>query len=461
MPKKQNTKNNQPSPRALAATIVHAVCEHQQQLNDSLREVFANNVIENYGPVIHELAYGTLRWLIQLQWITTQLLDKPIRKKDRDIQTLILVGLYELRYMHTATHACVNETVSATLALDKPWAKNLVNACLRKYLRKEKEINAHIDEETALQTSHPQWLIDSLKEAWPEHWQNILQANNTRPPMGLRINQKQTSRDQYINLLNEAAIENHAMEISTTGIMLKKPVPVTKLPGFAEGWVTVQDGAAQLAGQLLGLQENQSVLDACCAPGGKLAHILELIPESTKVTGLDISKNRLALVKENLQRLHLSCPLSQADVSHIDAGDFNEWWHGDCFDRILVDAPCSATGVIRRHPDIKHHRQPEDINNIVQLQQQILNSLWPLLASGGKLVYATCSILPVENDLQIAAFLQAHTDASALPLDTALANTEASFLKEHVMAMNHGFQILPGFMELDGFYYACLQKNND
>lgn len=450
--------NIKPSPRALAATIVYAVREQHQQLNDALGQVFANNLVEKHKPIVHELAYGTLRWLTQLQWIASQLLDKPIKKKDRIVQALILVGLYELRFMRTANHASVNETVAATAALDKPWAKNLVNACLRQYLRSEEKINISIERDISLQTSHPQWLVDSIREAWPEHWQPILQANNSRPPMGLRINPHLTNRDKYISLLNEASIENDPMEISATGISLKKPVPVARLPGFENGLVTIQDGAAQLATLLLDLQENQSVLDACCAPGGKLAHILETIPASTKVTGLDISAERLTLVKENLQRQQLSCALSQADVSNINANEMNDWWHGDCFDRILVDAPCSATGVIRRHPDIKHHRQPEDIIKIARLQRQILNSLWPLLASGGKLVYATCSILPVENDLQIDLFLQAHTDASALSLCEALPTREASLLKDKVIVMNYGLQILPGTMELDGFYYACLQK---
>ncbi len=470
--KKINAKTRS-SPRALAALIVDAVCHHQQQLDDALYELFSLNPDEKLKPIIHALAYGTMRWLIQLQWITTQLLDKPIRKKDRLIQALILVGLYELRFMGTASHASVNETVTAATILDKPWSKNLVNACLRRYTRSEQDFNARISGDIVLQQSHPQWLIDSIKKAWPDQWQKILDANNSLPPMGLRVNNKLTNRSSYISQLNETGIEHSPMPGSANGLLLSKPVPVSKLPGFEAGLVTVQDGAAQLAAKFLDLKADQTILDACCAPGGKLAHILETIPDTANVTGLDISRDRLNRVKENLQRLHLNCRLIQADVSNIDSKKENagqgDAWFGKLYDRILLDTPCSATGVIRRHPDIKHHRQPEDVTKITVLQAKILNSLWPLLASGGKLVYATCSILPVENDEQIDKFLQTHADASALQPseiftserypENSLAAKEEEVLKGSVIETSFGCQILPGTLNMDGFYYACLKKN--
>ncbi|MFV1992350.1 MAG: 16S rRNA (cytosine(967)-C(5))-methyltransferase RsmB [Acidiferrobacterales bacterium] len=474
--KKINTKTRS-SPRALAALIVDAVCHHQQQLDDALYELFSLKLDEKLKPIIHELAYGTMRWVIQLQWLTTQLLDKPIRKKDRLIQALILVGLYELRFMRTASHASVNETVAAAAILDKPWSKNLVNACLRQYIRSEQDFNTRISGDLVLQQSHPQWLIDSIKKAWPDQWQTILSANNSRPPMGLRVNKKLTDRFSYISQLNEAGIENSPMPGSGNGILLSKPVPVSKLPGFETGLVTVQDGAAQLAAILLDLHAQQTILDACCAPGGKLAHILETIPENANATGLDISRARLNRVKENLQRLRLNCTLIQADVSNIDGKKEHtgqpdkkseDAWFGKLYDRILLDAPCSATGVIRRHPDIKHHRQPLDVAKVTVLQAKILNSLWPLLASGGKLVYVTCSILPVENDEQMDKFLQTHADASILQPsemfagkispENTLAAKELAVLKESVIAKSFGCQILPGTLNMDGFYYACLKK---
>ena len=461
--KKINTKVRS-SPRALAALIVDSVCHHQQQLDDALYELFSLNPDEKLKPIIHELAYGTVRWYLQLQWITAQLLDKPIRKKDRVIQALMLVGLYELRFMGTASHASVNETVAAAAILNKPWSKNLVNACLRQYTRSEQDFNTKIASDIVLQQSHPQWLIGSIKKAWPDHWQTILKANNSRPPMGLRVNNKLTDRASYISQLNEVKIENSPMSISAHGILVPKPVPVTKLPGFEAGLVTVQDGAAQLAAKLLDLKTGQNILDACCAPGGKLAHILETIPDNANVTGLDISRDRLNRVKENLLRLHLDCRLVQADVSNIENNDEHAAWQEIFYDRILLDAPCSATGVVRRHPDIKHHRQPQDVAKVAVLQAQILNSLWPLLASGGKLVYATCSVLPVENDEQIDKFLQTHADASVLPphnmfTGLAFATKEAAVLKEAVIQKSFGCQILPGSLNMDGFYYACLKKN--
>ncbi len=461
------------SPRAQAALVVDAVCHHQQLLDDALNELFSLNPDEKLKPIIHELVYGAVRWCIQLQWLTTQLLDKPVRKKDRIVQALLLVGLYELRFMGTASHASVNETVAAATILNKPWSKNLVNACLRQYTRSEQDFNISISTDIGLLQSHPQWLIDSIKKAWPEKWPTILDANNKRPPMGLRVNNKQTDRVSYIKQLTEAKIKNSAMPFSEHGILLPKPTPVTKLPGFAAGLVTVQDGAAQLATILLDLQADQSILDACCAPGGKLAHILEAMPDDADVTGLDISRDRLDRVKENLRRLQLNCRLIQANASKINnqneqAGQTDTWFEKS-FDRILLDAPCSATGVIRRHPDIKLHRQSQDVAKVVVLQAQLLNSLWPLLACGGKLVYVTCSILPVENDEQIDKFLKAHADASVLTPDEMLSGesfrnstltTQAvKILRAAVIQKPHGFQVLPGSLDMDGFYYACLKKN--
>jgi 16S rRNA (cytosine967-C5)-methyltransferase len=290
--------------------------------------------------------------------------------------------------------------------------------------------------------SHPQWLIDALRQAWPEHWQALLEANNQRPPMTLRVNALQTTAEEYLAELRKVDIDAQCSTTTPSAIQLTQAQDVTLLPGFAEGQVSVQDEAAQQAAYLMMLEAGQRVLDVCAAPGGKTGHMLELA--DVEMVAVDVEAERLQRVKENLQRLGRSAQCIAGDASQPDA-----WWDGKPFDRILLDAPCSATGVIRRHPDIKLLRQPSDIDQLVVLQAQILDAIWPLLKPGGMLLYATCSVLPQENAEQVAAFVARQSDAQHKVLDVAWGQS-----------VKFGRQVLTGTAGMDGFYYACLEKKS-
>lgn len=424
------------SARAIAAGVVAEVIHGGRLLDQALNAASART------PLIQELAYGTLRWAIQLQAIAARLLSKPLRSKDADVSALLLVGLYQLLYMRTQEYAAVSETVSAVTVLGKAWYRELINACLRRFLREKDVMLADIHADPALAYSHPHWLLRELQRDWPDHWRAVLSANNEHPPMALRVNQREVTREQYLERLRAEGLEATALAHSDSAVVLAQPLAVTALPGFAEGWVSVQDEAAQLAVTLLDLQPGQRVLDACAAPGGKLCHILERCPALAEVVALDKEPLRLPLIEQNLARLQLNARVLTADASDPDA-----WWDGRVFDRILLDAPCSATGVIRRHPDIKLHRNPAEVSRLRAQQAAILDGVWPLLTRGGKLLYVTCSILAAENEQQVRDFLAQHPDATPVVLSLPFA-----------LARDPGMQILPGQEGMDGFYYACLQK---
>lgn len=386
-----------------------------------------------------EVCFGTLRQAHLLLALSQPLLNKPLRNKDKDILAAILIGLYQLKFMRTPDHAAISETVNATKKLKKPWAVKLVNAVLRNFLREQASLDTQIERDFAAQTSHPQWLVDHLKESWPEHWKEILAANNHTAPLTLRVNQCKTSRDDYAQTLLQA---HELGQLSDQAIVLREHADVTQLPGFGDGLVSVQDEAAQLSAQLLDLAPNQRVLDACCAPGGKTCHILEAESQLAEVVGIELEAHRLKRVEENLTRLGLSATLKVSD-----ALETQQWWDGQAFDRILLDAPCSATGVIRRHPDIKLLRRPEDIAALAKLQGQLLDKLWPLLKPGGRLVYATCSVLPQENTMTVEAFLSRQTDAKLVPMEADWGQPQTA-----------GRQLFPAIGSHDGFYYALLDK---
>jgi len=373
-----------------------------------------------------------------LDYILSQLLDKPL--KDAEVKALALVGLYQLRYMRVKPHAAVSETVLA--ARKKPWAKSLINAVLRTYLREQEELEHKADKNQVAALSHPDWLIKQIERDWPEQALNIFLENNLQPPMVLRVNLAKVGREQYLQLLTGQNIEAEIVSFCPSAIKLDKPVPVDILPGFADGLVSVQDTAAQLAAGLLDVRPGHRVLDVCAAPGGKAAHILESQPQLKELVAVDIDESRMHRVSENCQRLKL-----QATLVVGDAGNPSSWWDGKPFNRILLDAPCSALGVIRRHPDIKLLRRAEDIQQLQALQQSILKAVWPLLASGGLMVYATCSILKQENERQVKAFLAEHNDAVELPIDADWGTSGAC-----------GRQIFTGESAMDGFYYACISK---
>lgn len=389
-----------------------------------------------------ELAYGVLRWLPEIEQILTQLLRHPLKPKDTDITALLLIGLYQLIHLRTPVHAAVSATVAASRPLGKPWAASLINAILRTYLRdSERLLKAAHAVETA-RYAHPGWLLAELKQAWPGEWQAIVAANNARAPMTLRVNARKLGREDYLVMLEKAGIAAEPAPYTSHGIILSQPLEVSALPGFKEGHVSVQDAAAQLAAPLLDARPGQRILDACAAPGGKAAHILETCPGIALFVAVEKDPGRVPILNETLKRLQLEARVVQADATRP-----REWWDGRPFDRILLDAPCSGSGVIRRHPDIKRLKRKTDMPALVNEQARLLNSLWPLLAEQGKLVYVTCSVLPEENEARIAAFLKEHPEARALAIDAPWGRPRGA-----------GRQVLPGETNMDGLFYAALVK---
>ena len=376
-------------------------------------------------PFSRLLCFGVCRHYYRLQALADHLVDR--RPQTLDLWLLLLMGLYQLHFMDKPEYATVQETVALVDKIKKSWAKGLVNAVLRRFCRERQAIISALEQQPDFVYGHPDWFISRVKADWPEHWSMILQGNDQHPPMSLRVNRRHQSRDEYLAVLRAAGIDAEAHAHSPDGITLAVPCDVKDLPGFADGDVSVQDQAAQLAVTLLDLQPGQRVLDACCAPGGKTCHILEHESSLAECVALDVDEQRLQRVRENLARLDL-----QAHVLQADALQTKSWWDGRPYDRILLDAPCSATGVIRRHPDIKLLRSEEDISSIATLQADLLRQLWPLLQVGGLMVYATCSIMPRENDDQIVHFMRNHTDCELVSADHAWGQFTG-----------HGWQILP------------------
>lgn len=429
------------NPRLAAARALAAVLAGKASLASSLPTQL-ERVSDRDKGLVQELAFGTARWQPRLSALALALLSKPFRKADQDVEALLLVGLYQLLYTRIPAHAAIAETVGCATALKKPWAKGLLNAVLRRAQREAETLLPTLEKDPVVLTVHPRWLQKSLKAFWPDDWLAICEANNSHPPFTLRVNQRVTSRDAYLAELLDCGIAGQATPFSKDGITLATACDVTALPGFADGAVSVQDEAAQLAADLLMLEPEQRVLDACCAPGGKTCHILESQAQLREVVAIDLEPQRLDRVKANLERLKLKASIVAGDARAVD-----QWWDGQVFQRILLDAPCSATGVIRRHPDIKLTRQTDDIAALAQLQGELLDALWPTLAENGILLYATCSTLPTENTEVIAAFLQRTSDAQELPFQAAFGK-----------AQPHGQQLLAQVGGHDGFYYARLIK---
>ncbi|BBG60403.1 16S rRNA (cytosine(967)-C(5))-methyltransferase RsmB [Providencia rustigianii] len=418
--------------RSIAATAIGQVLDKGQSLSTVLPEL-QRNINEKDKALLQEMCFGVLRYLPKLEWFISQLMEKPLTGKQRILHYLIMVGIYQLLYTRIPAHAALAETVDGAVALKRPQLKGLINGVLRSFLRQQVQLEERNHNNNS-QYLHPSWLLKRLQIAYPDQWQDIVDANNQRPPMWLRVNPQHNTTDQYLTLLEQAGITAHLHPTHPNAVRLEDATSVNRLPGFDEGWSTVQDVSAQGCAELLSPVDGDSILDLCAAPGGKTTHILELAPKA-HVLAVDIDDSRLKRVKENLQRLK-----QQAIVIQGDGTKPEEWAHGQQFDRILLDAPCSATGVIRRHPDIKWLRRDSDINELSQLQFQILEAIWPYLKPGGTLVYATCSIIPEENSLQIQRFLTKHVDASITD------GTE------------FGLQILPSTTGGDGFFYARLLK---
>jgi 16S rRNA (cytosine967-C5)-methyltransferase len=377
-------------------------------------------------------------------------MDRPMRARDSIIKSLLCVGLYQLSDTRVPDHAAVSMTVEAARLLRQPKFSSLVNAVLRNFRRKNIADLEPANDEARF--SHPDWFISQIKQDWPDHWRAILQANNERAPMWLRVNNRNHTTANYLEQLEAASGEKHTLLPGfDSAIRLATPKPVADLPGFAKGDASVQDAAAQLAA--VWISENAGdgprILDACAAPGGKTGHLLELAGPGVTLTALDSDQQRLLRVGENLERLGLN-----ATLVHADASKPEEWAKDSVFDRILLDAPCSASGVIRRHPDIKVLRRKTDIDELAGLQGRLLRALWPLLVPGGKLLYVTCSVLEQENEAVIDEFLAQTGNAGE---DRMLPNNN---IRDLMHDKRYGFQILPGTAGVDGFYFACLEKKS-
>ncbi|SEL35573.1 16S rRNA m(5)C-967 methyltransferase [Colwellia chukchiensis] len=428
--------------RAVAARCIYAVVDKGRSLADELPSQLSK-IAEKDKGLLQELCYGVLRHLPELEHDVRDFIKKPLTGKQRVGHFLMLVGIYQVKYTRVPDHAAFNETVSACKPLKCEHLKGVINGVLRNFQRQQTNAS-HVTNNSkniadAIVYNHPSWFIKKIQTAYPEQWQALLAANMQRPPMWLRVNQRHHSVEQYIALLTAADIEHQRLDESSGAIQLTHAVDVNKLPGFQLGWVSIQDAAAQQAAGLLNCQAGDNVLDCCAAPGGKTCHILEQCPDIKAMTAIDIEASRLTRVEENLNRLNLS-----AQVIAGNAATPQQWWNGELFDRILLDAPCSGTGVIRRHPDIKWLRKAQDIEALTALQQEILKNIWSLLKPGGTLLYATCSVLPEENSEQVQRFVNETPDAKHV----AISENSTDI----------GWQILPNMAAMDGFYYAKIVK---
>lgn len=432
--------------RLAATQLLCALLSQQGSLNSLLPQV-SHQVKPRDIALLKQLVYGCAREYPRLEVLSQQLLKKPFQSKDTDLYAVVLLGLYQLRELRIPAHAVIHETVELTSLLRKDWAKGLINAVLRRYQREAVELDQALSQQDDIyHWNHPEWMITKLQHNWPDHWQQILIQNDIKGPMTLRVNKRLGSAPEYLARLTEEGIEAQLSDLAEEAILLASPVDVEDLPGFASGEVSVQDEAAQLSVGFLDPQPGDRILDACAAPGGKLGHLLEIHADhAAQVDALELNEKRIARIDANLQRLHLagSCRVFAGDASGAD------WWDGQEYDRILVDAPCSGSGVIRRNPDIKLLRQNEDILKLASLQLAILENLWQMLAPGGTLVYATCSVFPQENERIIERFCRLYPDALHQPLCSARG-----------VQRSYGVQFFPSFNRQDGFFYAKLIKSH-
>tara|TARA_Y100001935_G_C17311772_1_gene517168 strand:- start:6539 stop:7849 length:1311 start_codon:yes stop_codon:yes gene_type:complete len=431
------------NPRLIAIQNLITVIE-----GNTLDKAFKKNIInlpKKDIALAKELSFGLCRWYFQLDSIIKKKLKKPLKQKDMDIRLVLMLGAYQLLYSRVAEHAAISTSVELTRDLNKEWASKVVNAILRDIQRDKKKLGlkffSKINENLQTRYSQQRWLIEEIQHNWPKEFETILESFQKKAPMTIRVNTKRQKIDKYIEDLRKKKISFRTIDDLQSALVLEKPIGVNELPGFSEGIVSIQDGGAQYAADLIDLEENQIILDACSAPGGKLGHILEM-EKNSSVIAMDISSARLRLVKENLDRLKYECQVYKGDASKPPI----EWQSG-IFDRILLDVPCSSSGVIRRHPDIRMIRKYEDLDNLLKQQINILSAIWPCLKQGGKLLYSTCSILPQENEMQIQNFLDNFSDANEILISKKIG-----------IQRIHGIQILPGNRTMDGFYYALLEK---
>jgi 16S rRNA (cytosine967-C5)-methyltransferase len=428
-------------PRAAAGRIVAAVARSGRSLDEALGTGFAGLADVDRG-LVAQLAYGTLRAYPRLDRWVDLLLARPLPARDAEVHDLLAVGLYQLEDTRVPDHAAVAATVEAVRRLGRAQYAGLVNACLRRWLRERDALKARVARVPEVVHAHPRWWLEVLATDWPKDWESLVAAANQQAPMWLRINRLRISREAWLERVAAAGGLATAWDPAPDALRLAAPMDVEALPGFSSGEVSVQDAAAQLAAGLLDPAPGMRVLDACAAPGGKTSHLLERCPDIV-LTALDIAPARLERIRENLARLGL-----EAQVVAGDARDPSAWWDGRYYDRILLDAPCTGSGVVRRHPDIKLLRRPEDIEAMAAQQRALLNALWPLLAPGGRLLYATCSVFRAENSARVTEFLAHHPAARAVDLGEPGWGRRSG----------PGRQLLTGEAAADGFYYACLTR---
>ncbi|HVX05133.1 MAG TPA: 16S rRNA (cytosine(967)-C(5))-methyltransferase RsmB [Rhodanobacteraceae bacterium] len=426
--------------RALAAEVLADVALHGMSLRERLQPAQAKLPDARDRAFLTALANEGARWWLRFDRALDGLLQQPLRKRESTLHALLVLGLVQLEILQLPPHAAVAATVEATRAIGRGGFAKLANAVLRRWLREREAINAQLDRNAETRSAHPRWLIDALTRDWPEQVGAILAANNQPSPPMLRVNARRTTRERMLAALAQAGVEAQPHGFLRDGITLAANTDVTRLPGFDDGHFSVQDGAAQCAADLMDLRDGLRVLDACAAPGGKACHVLERC--DVQLVALDADARRAGAIRANFDRLGL-----HGEVRSGDAGEPSRCWDGQPFDRILLDAPCSATGVIRRHPDIKLHRRAGDVAQLAREQSRLLAALWPLLARGGRLVYATCSVLREENERVVDAFLDARADARPAPWDWPIGHASGA-----------GRQILPGEGGLDGMHYAVLEK---
>ncbi|MCU7837293.1 MAG: 16S rRNA (cytosine(967)-C(5))-methyltransferase RsmB [gamma proteobacterium symbiont of Taylorina sp.] len=446
------------SSRAVAVLVVQECIESKHSLSAVLPR-YLDQLKENQRPLAQEISFGVLRWYFRLNPLLSKMLTKPLRGKKITVHYLLLAGLYQINYLDKAEYATVKETVNICDELQLSWAKGLVNAILRRFLREKGTLLNTLDASWESLYAYPEWLIKQIKLSWKDivkHSEQlsiagILDAGNQRPPMTIRVNAQYKLTDYQLSLEKSGIPYCLQETCAPEAITLEKPVAVEQLPFFSSGGVSVQDAAPQLAAALLAPQAGDRILDACAAPGGKTMHLYEKQMELEKIIALDVSRERLERVRENSLRLNV--PAEKIDLIAADASH-SDWWDGQLFERILLDAPCSATGVIRRHPDIKILRRLQDITDLTALQAQILDNCWAMLKPGGTLLYATCSILRSENDQQTVAFIEriqnSSNDIQEIPINVDWGH-----------AMSVGRQILPGEHNMDGFYYALFKKDSE
>ncbi|RDI98981.1 16S rRNA (cytosine(967)-C(5))-methyltransferase RsmB [Dyella solisilvae] len=426
--------------RALAAQALADVALRGASLRDAMERYAPKLADSRDRALLMALLSDGARWWLRFDPALDRLLDKPLRQKEPAVHALLVLGLVQLEILELPDYAAVAATVQATRALQRPRLAGLVNAVLRRWQRERTELLAALDAKPQARHAHPAWLAKAIARDWPDEADAVMAADNREPPLMLRVNRRRAQRDALLERLRLDGYTAEPHDWLEDGIVLPHSADVTRMPGFAAGEFAVQDGAAQIAADLAEVRDGQRVLDACAAPGGKACHLLERA--DIALTALEFDARRATRISQNLERLGLS-----AQIAIGDAGEPKDWWDGKPFDRILIDAPCSATGVLRRRPDVRLHRRESDIAPLVAQQRRILAALWPLLAPGGRLLYITCSMLRAENEAVVGEWLATQVDARSIPVTLPVGQ-----------AATHGWQILPGDGDLDGMYYAVIEK---